>query len=415
MIRTYIAALGASGCIALAFTGAAEAGKIYTGGARGSYNGDFCPQLSTELAKAKFSYNCTPTLGSTENLEKVRQNPTDLGFSQFDVFTLATAKGETSQPYQIVRTDLARECLFMVTRNKSIANYGDIALHADRLHFILPPQGSGSAATFDYLRRIDPEGIGRAANVSYADTTDLALKRALEEDDTVSLFVQFPDPDNDRFKMVAKEQGFFVPVIDRNILRQQVGDQKIYFAEETEVKNAKFWKKGETVVTACTPMILFTGGPDNAASNEQKLDQADLVKTVQSIPLENLQPKQGWLSKYWSKTRAMSAEGVEKLMQATEKTREKAAPYIEQAKQKAQELGEKASPYVEQAKEKARELGEKAAPYVEQAKEKAKELGERAAPYVEQAKEKAKEFGGKAVEKAKELGDSAKEKLQQPQ
>lgn len=402
MTRTTIAAQVGAVCLTLASMGSAEAGKIYTGGARGSYNGDFCPQLSSELAKAKFSYNCTPTLGSTENLEKVRQSPTDIGYSQFDVLTLESAKTQSAQPYQVIRTDVARECLFMVTKNRNIANFGEVALQADRLHFILPPQGSGSAETFDYLRRIDPYGLGRASDITYADTTDLALKQALQNDDSVSLFVQFPDPDNDRFKMVAKEQGVFIPVIDRNILRQQVGDQKIYFAEETEVRNAKFWKKGEAVITACTPMVIFTGNPDLNANNEEKIDQTDLIKTIQAIPLANLQPQEGWLSKYWSKTRALSAQAIEQMLQGAEQARERAAPYIELAKQKAMELGEKASPYVEQAKE----LGGKAV-------DKAKELGEKTSPYLEQATEKARALGGKAMEKAKELGDAAKDKLQQ--
>jgi F0F1-type ATP synthase membrane subunit b/b' len=265
--------------------------------------------------------------------------------------------------------------------------------------------------------------------VSYAESTDQALEQALGDDNSVSLFVQFPDPDNDRFKLVAKRKGVFVPVIDRTILRQQVGGEKIYFAEETEVRNAKFWRKGEVVNTICTPMVVFTGNPDAISDSEQKSDHADLIKTLQSVPLDSLQPKQGWLAKYWSKTRALSAEAVEKMMDATEKARDKAAPYVEQATEKARELGEKASPYVEQAKEKAKELGEKAAPVYEQAKElgekaidKAKHLGEEAAPMYEQAKEKAKELSGQAIdkarelgEKAKEMGEAAKQKLQQQQ
>lgn len=378
MKKTIFTALSAVG-VTLTLSGAAQAGKIYTGGAHGAYNSDFCPQLSAELAKAKFNYNCTPTLGSTENLAKVKESPSDIGYSQFDVFTLDTTTNQPAQPHQIIRTDVARECLFMVTKNKDLKSFGDVAGQANSLHFILPPKGSGSASTFEYLRRVDPDGLGRAAQVSHAETTDIALQQALDDEKAVSLFVQFPDPDSDRFKMINKAGGFFVPVIDRNILRQQVGDQKIYFAQETEVKNAKFWKKGETVITACTPMVVFTGNPDLMSTGEQKLEQTDLIKTVNSIPLENLQPKEGFLSRYWSKTRALSADAVEKMMEATEKAREKAAPLYEQAK------------------------------------EKAKELGEKAAPMYEQAKEKAKELGGKALDKAKELGDAAKEKLNQQQ
>ena len=66
--------------ITLAITGVAQAGKIYTGGARGAYNGTFCAPLSKELGNAKFNYKCTLSLGSNENIQRVAQNPGDIGF-----------------------------------------------------------------------------------------------------------------------------------------------------------------------------------------------------------------------------------------------------------------------------------------------------------------------------------------------
>lgn len=395
MSRMNIAILTAAG-LTLAFTGVAQAGKIHTGGARGAYNGDFCPPLAKELGKAKFNYKCTLSVGSNENIERVMQNREDIGFSQFDVFTLNAAKQAPAQPFHVIRSDIARECLFMVTKNKDLATFGDVAARAGELSFILPPQGSGSASTFDYLRKIDPDGLGRAVDVNYAATTDNALKKALAEgSNSIALFVQFPDPNNDRFKLIAKEKGVFIPVIDRNILRQQIDDQKIYFAQETDVSNGKFWKKGAKVTTACTPMVIFTGNPQLMSNGDKQLDHKDMINTINDIPADKLLPKQGFFKKAWSKTRSLSAEAAEKMMQAAETAREKTAPMLEKAKEKAMEMKEKAAPMMEKAKEKAMEMKEKAAPMLETAKEKAKELG------------------GKAMDKARELGDAAKEKMQQ--
>ena len=50
--------------------------------------------------------------------------------------------------------------------------------------------------------------------------------RRSSADDTVSLFVQFADPDNERFELVRKLGGHLVPVIDRTILRQEVARQE---------------------------------------------------------------------------------------------------------------------------------------------------------------------------------------------
>ncbi len=377
MSRSTVAFLATAG-LTLAITGIAHASKIHTGGARGAYNGDFCPPLVKELGTAKFNYKCALSLGSNDNISKVQKNPVDLGFSQFDVFALNVSKNHPAQPFHVIRNDIARECLFMVTKNKNLLSFGDVAARAGELHFVLPPQGSGSASTFDYLRSIDPDGLGRALDVTHAESTDIALKKALASDGkTVALFVQFPDPNNDRFKLIAKEKGLFIPVIDRNILRQTVDDQKIYFAQETDVSNGKFWKKGAKVTTACTPMVIFTGNPQLMTDNDQKLDHKDMINTVNDIPAEKLLPKQGFFKKMWSKTRALSADAVDKMMVASEKAREKAAPMLEKAKEKALELGEKA------------------------------------APMLETAKEKAKELGVKAMDKAKDLGDAAKEKMQQ--
>ncbi len=377
MSRSNVAFLVAAG-LTMAITGIAHASKIHTGGARGAYNGDFCPPLAKELETAKFNYKCALSLGSNDNIGKVKANPDDLGFSQFDVFALNASKQYPAQPFHVIRNDIARECLFMVTKNKELLSFGDVAARAADLHFVLPPQGSGSASTFDYLRRIDPEGLGRALDVTYAESTDIALKKALAGDSkSVALFVQFPDPNNDRFKLIAKEKGLFIPVIDRNILRQTIDDQKVYFAQETDVSNGKFWKKGAKVTTACTPMVIFTGNPKLMTDNDQKLDHKDMISTVNDIPAEKLLPKQGFFKKMWSKTRALSADAVDKMMVASEKAREKAAPMLEKAKEKALELKEKAAPMLETAKEKAKELGEK------------------------------------AMDKAKDLGEAAKEKMQQ--
>ena len=55
------------------------------------------------------------------------------------------------------------------------------------------------------------------------------------DDNTATLFVQFPDPDNARFKLIRQAGGHFVPVINRDILGQQIGGEKVYYAQETEI------------------------------------------------------------------------------------------------------------------------------------------------------------------------------------
>ena len=321
----------------------AAANQINTGGEKGAYHATFCPALEAELKKAKFDYTCTTSQGSRENIRRVSGDASQVAFSQFDVFELEMQATGASDAYTLLRSDLARECIFMVTRNQEISNFGEVAALADQLRFVLPPRNSGSAGTFEFLQQIDPDGIGRARdNITYADSTEEAITRALSDDNTVALFVQFPDPKNERFSTIGKEGGNIVPVIDRNILRQEVNGQKVYYAEETEIELPKWNKSATKVVTACTPMILITGTPARIEDGNARKDQEDLIRTIEALKAEDLQPQTGFLASLWRKTKALSAKSVEKMVDVSEKAREAAKPMMEKAMKRAKEMKQQA-------------------------------------------------------------------------
>src|SRR4029453_12074211 len=158
-----------------------------------------------------FDYRCVPSAGTRENMERVLADPRQLGYGQLDVFALESRQLGAEPALTIVRQDDVRECVFAVTRNKGISDFGELAANAARLRFILPPAGSGSAGTFAFLRSIDADGLGKAKAISNAASTEDAIREALSADDTVSLFVQFADPDNARFDLGRNLGGIFVP------------------------------------------------------------------------------------------------------------------------------------------------------------------------------------------------------------
>ena len=325
----------------------ALAGQINTGGETGAYHATFCPQVAAALRKNKFDYACTASQGSLENIQRVAADPAQVGFSQLDAFALETENLGSDKLFTRIRADVAHECLFLVSRNRGVSNFGQIASVATQLHFVLPPQKSGSAATFQLLQRIDPEGLGLARNVTYAASVDEAIAQAMSADDIVTLFVQFPDPTNVRFQSIAKAGGNIIPVIDRPILRQEANGEKVYFAEETEITPAKWNKSAEKIVTACTPLVLFTGASDRIADANDRKDQDDLVRTIRSLSVEELRPKVSALSALWRKTKALSAQSVEKLMALSDKAREQAKPTIDAAMKKAQEMTDEAKKQAE--------------------------------------------------------------------
>lgn len=369
LLRTLtLAALSAT-----AIAGPAIATDINTGDAAGAYHSTFCPRLEGELKQARFPHTCKTSLGTAENIKRVLADPKQIGFGQLDILALEGVLTGNAPPITVMRRDDARECLFAVTRNKEIQSYGHLAANAAKLRFILPPDGSGSAATFKYLKSIDTDGLGRAAQITHAKDTDEAIRQALAADDTVTLFVQFPDPDNARFKLVADQGGHFVPVIDRTILRPQIGNEKIYFAQETQVANAKWSRAGVKVVTACTPMAIFTGSPERVSDAKAQQDQKDLIATVRAIKPDTMVPPEGLFARFWKRTMELSGATTEDLLKYSEEAREKALPYFERAKQATEKAIEAAKPAIDKAAEESKRL-------IEKAKEEAKELLDKAKP-----------------------------------
>lgn len=355
MSRTVIAAAA----LTLA-AGAAAATQINTGGADGAYNKNFCPPLSKELAKGKLDYKCVPSAGTKENMQRVLSDPRQVGFGQLDVMALEADKMGGMAQFTRIRTGDVRECLFMVTRNKNLTNLGEVAVQADKLRFILPPEQSGSTGSFNFLRQIDPDGLGRAKQITYAPSAEDAIKQALAAEDTITMFVQFPDPENARFKLINGQGGHIVPVLDRTVLRQQVGDEKVYFPQETQVANASWLKQGQTVVTACTPMVIFTGPTDKIASEKDRQDQKDVVATLKALDSKVLVPEASLFSKVWQKTKELSAQSAEQLSALSDQAREKAGPMLEKAKDATAKAYEAAKPTLDKAKEMGTQAYEKA-------------------------------------------------------
>jgi hypothetical protein len=352
-------------------TASARATQINTGGETGPYHASFCAPLAGQLKLAQFDYRCEPSSGTRENMDRVAANPRQLGFAQLDVFVLEIGQLKAEGMFTLLRQDDVRECVFAVTRNKQVSNWGELSANARNLRFILAPAASGSTGTFRFLRSIDPDGLGRAQNVTYALSLEDAIRQALSAEDTVSLLVQFPDPDSQRFELVRKLGGHLVPVIDRTILRQDIGGKKIFFAQEVEVENAGWVTSARKAVTVCTPLVVFTGAPERVQGEQARKDHEDLIRTVTAIKRAALLPEASFLDRALKRTKEVSAVSTERALELTEQARARARPYTDKAMEKAKEVGD-------QAKQAAERAGEAAKPYVDKTKEAAQKAYEEA-------------------------------------
>ncbi len=308
----------------------ASAAQINTGDRSGAYYSTFCQNLVKQLDLLGKPSECLVSDGTGDNLSRVARNPDELGYGQFDVYALEADKYAEGRAFEVIRSDDVRECVFAVTRNKNYTNYGQIAVNADQLRFILPPKASGSAKTFEYLRKIDDQ-LGQALerNVIHAETTDQAIERTLKDDNAVTFFVQFPDPSNERFRRIRQLGGHIVPVIDSIILRQKVGDRTVYFAEETSISQLKWLNLGKRVVTVCTPLVLFTGANSRLTSQDKRVEHRQLVLNIRSLTRKELIPPASPFARVLSETRQLSTRARFHFQELSLNARERARPFLD--------------------------------------------------------------------------------------
>src|SRR5215510_2098299 len=107
--------------------------------------------LAKQLRLAQFDFSCTPSAGTRENVERVLADPRQLGYAELDAFLVVSKELAAEQALSIVRQDDVRQCLYAVTRNPELTNWGEVAANAQRLRFILPAAASDSSVSFQFL------------------------------------------------------------------------------------------------------------------------------------------------------------------------------------------------------------------------------------------------------------------------
>ena len=308
---------------------AARARTINTGGENGAYHTLFCPPFPPALARVYFNgYACTPSRGTLENISRALAAPGAIGFAQLDVYSREAARRtEEFARLTLIRRDIACEGLWMVTRNEQLNNLGDVQGFARRMTFILPPAESGSAASFDYLREIDPEGLGQTpvANIRHVgNATEVINQVAASSDGAVGFFVQFADPTNANIRLLVERNLRIVPVVSRELLRARVGDQAVYEVQEFNLSEGGVLGIGgraRTATTACTPVAVFTAAPEVLPAGTAQADQRDLIQRLRDVPSAQLLPQQGTVARLISGTRRVSQGAVESMSNAADTAR----------------------------------------------------------------------------------------------
>jgi hypothetical protein len=271
-------------------------------------------------------YKCTPSGGTLDNIKKVLAQPSNIGFVQLDVLAReVAAKPELDKQLTVIRQDIACEGLWMVTKNDKVKDYGAVLGYARRIPFVLPATDSGSAASFAYLQSIDPDGLGRAKNIKNVDNATTVINTvAASSDNSVGFFVQFADPENPNIKLMMEKNLMIIPVVSREITKAKVGDNALYNVQSFALKAAGFVKSGDDRVTACTPVAIITGNPDNQKDANAKDDQKDLIKAVREVPSSALLPTDSRIANLMKQVKKVSGSVLDEMMAAADKAKKAA-------------------------------------------------------------------------------------------
>jgi len=305
----------------------AYAESINTGSKTGSYHNDFGPRVESILGKQLFKHKRKTSQGSGENFDRVLASPTDVSLGQFDV--IASAATEHPDAVTVIRDDVAMECVYAVTARDSWKTWGDVSALARRMRIALPAEKSGATSTFKFIQTFD-KGLARARKISHYDSplnAVLAVKQGMAD---IAFFVQFPNTDNKVFKNINDSGLYFVPVVSREMLRLKIDGRAVYRAQQVNVTPGGWLSSGKDVLTACTPVVLFTGNPGLfPADSNERLDQEDMIAALRKPDTKSFQPDKDWFQNVLANVKDVSGSTVEDMIAASEKAMEMAKDELE--------------------------------------------------------------------------------------
>ena len=299
---------------------------IYTGGRTGSYFNSFGPLLRKVLEDSFFIYRVVQSAGSAENIQQVLDNPNAIGLTQADVLAfMISEEPSIAQNLTILRNDTAFECLFAVTSQENanrLQNWGDVESYARRLTFVTSSELSGSARTIQFLQTLNSNL--KRARIRFLSSTDAAIttaRRATLINPTIAFFVQFADPDNERFRMINTSDLEFIPVINRAMLRQRIGDNKrVYTPQTVKVSSAGIFNWYiKRVTSACTQLTYITGNPALLPEgSDERLDLEELIEVIRAASVEALRPQEEWFRSFIDDAVELSGTKLEEFLKTVE-------------------------------------------------------------------------------------------------
>jgi len=303
---------------------------IYTASEAGAYHSSFCPPIPVVMGKAGFGgYVCTPSGGTPDNIAKVLADPRTFGFAQLDVLARwALDNIEAAKKLVVIRT-LACEGLWLVARSKNMATvtFGQIVGHARRLQFAVAD--GGSRASFEFLQKIDPDGLGRARTIHILDNATATIESVASGYADVGFFVQFVEPSNRNIKLLHERRLHAVPVVSHELIAAKAADIPVYRVQSFNLGEWSSITGSGQQTTTCTPAVIITGAPESIVDPRDAIDQRALLSSIKAAPDSAFLPHDGRLARMVSSSRSVPSAALKEMLAAyhvAKKRAEAAAP-----------------------------------------------------------------------------------------
>ena len=277
---------------------------LLTGGEKGDYYRFFAPPVMDLLDKGWAQVPKAESPGTPASMDWVLTHQKSYFLAQGNVYAdLVTNDPKYTGKFKLLSANkgLGNEVLLAIindgTMRRSQGSWKAIAVHAKQVRIVTSSKESGPGRTLLWMMQKDPEHLGKGSPV-YMDSVDAAIEAVATGKADVALMVQFPNPENPRFKMIAEKKLNIIGIIDESFRSLEIpgGGPAFTICEDAAVG------PNVTVTTVCTPVLVATG-----ATN----DNQDVAKDFAKVTAADFMPKDTGFAKFWKAVKVRGGDAWE--------------------------------------------------------------------------------------------------------
>ena len=272
---------------------------VMTGGKGGDYYLYFAPPIVKILDRAWVDATIQTSAGTPENMDYLLTHQKSYALGQGNVVADLLKDPKYAGKIRILPTNgLGNEVVIAImndkTFNRSQGSWALAAAHPTQVRFITASELSGPGRTMKELMALDPNHLGKATSVTYAPDMETAINAVADGTADVALMVQFPNPENPRFKQIATKKLHIVPVISESMKHLEIPGVGPAFTLCAGAKVAP----DTAIQTACSPILVLTG---------QDNDNPDLNKVFAEVKPADFTPQEPAFAGFWRGVTQMSS------------------------------------------------------------------------------------------------------------